>query len=280
MRRVHLASSFEAYVIRSIDTRSELELVVFVGIDGSSGDDGRTDASVAQREMANVHSLQVRLLRSMIDDDDEFDVSSRFFQRMGIFTFYFGICLFALLLRGSYRVPSSCLIQEVLDKEENTVKSIIADRMECKCHYTNFLWQPPFFDYYSNRTTTNSSESAGDDDDERSYLEPLVGPLSSSVRACERLDRCLLEVLNILDGLSILGALMYILLTVREFSYQNFKLDSFKAVNDPSRILFIFSCFITIAMLPARLTCSINTDDILCVYATLARAPYFFFFCR
>ena len=133
----------------------------------------------------------------------------RFFQRMAIFTFYFGICLFALLLRGYYRVPPSCLIQEVLDKEENTVKSIIADRMECNCHYTNFLWQQPFFDF-SNRTTTNSSEAAGDGDEERSYLEPLVGSLSPCAYA-NRPDRFLLQVLNILDALSIFGALMYIL---------------------------------------------------------------------
>jgi hypothetical protein len=87
-------------------------------------------------------------------------------------------------------------------------------------------------------------------------------------------------MLNILDGLSVLGALMYLLLTVQEFSYQNFKLDSFIYVNDPTRVLFLFSCLLTIAMLPARFTCSIITDDVLCVFATLTRAPYFFFFCR
>ena len=73
---------------------------------------------------------------------------------------------------------------------------------------------------------------------------------------------------------------MYILITIREFSYQNFQFDSFIYVNDPTRLLFLFSCLLTVAMLPARLTCSIGVDDILCVYATLTRAPYFFFFCR
>jgi len=75
---------------------------------------------------------------------------------MAIFTFYFAICLCALLVRGYYRVPTSCLIHEVIDKEENTVKSIIADRSECKCHYTNFLWNKPYIDN-ENQTILNIS---------------------------------------------------------------------------------------------------------------------------
>lgn len=64
---------------------------------------------------------------------------NRFFQRMGVFAIYFTICFFALIVRGYYRVPQSCIMHEIIDKEENTVKSIIADRFECKCHYTNFF---------------------------------------------------------------------------------------------------------------------------------------------
>lgn len=87
-------------------------------------------------------------------------------------------------------------------------------------------------------------------------------------------------MLNILDGLTVLGALYYIIVTIREFSYQHFKLDYFIYVNDPTRILFLFSCLLTLAMIPARFTCSIAFDDMFCVFAILSRAPYFFFFCR
>jgi hypothetical protein len=87
-------------------------------------------------------------------------------------------------------------------------------------------------------------------------------------------------MLNALDGLSVGGACIYLLLTFKEFSYQNFNFESFIYVNDPTRVLFLFSCVLTIAMLPARFTCSIIIDDVLCVFATLTRAPYFFFFCR
>lgn len=77
---------------------------------------------------------------------------------MAIFTLYFTICLLALLIRGYYRVPMSCIRNELLDKDEKTMKSIIEDRMECKCHYTNFLWSRVMISNTGNRTITNSSD--------------------------------------------------------------------------------------------------------------------------
>jgi hypothetical protein len=88
---------------------------------------------------------------------------------MAIFTLYFSICLCALLIRGYYRVPLTCIKHEILDKEEKTVKSIIEDRIECRCHYTNFLWHNPFF-IDGNHTTI--SNSTGDDQQRR--FEPMV----------------------------------------------------------------------------------------------------------
>jgi len=75
---------------------------------------------------------------------------------MAIFTLYFGICLFGLLIRGYYRVPSSCIITEEIDKEEHTFKSIIANKTECKCHYRNFKWREPFIND-ENQTMMNIS---------------------------------------------------------------------------------------------------------------------------
>jgi hypothetical protein len=87
---------------------------------------------------------------------------------MGIFTFYFTICLFALLIRGYYRVPQSCIIRETISKEEDTYKSIIADRMECKCHYTISLWHKPFVDH-TNQTMMNISMRINNIDDEHQF---------------------------------------------------------------------------------------------------------------
>ena len=83
---------------------------------------------------------------------------------MAIFTFFFTICLLGLLIRGYYRVPMSCIRNEVLDKDEKIIKSIIEDRMECKCHYTNFLWNKPMI-FTGNQTIGNNT-------DEQHRLEP------------------------------------------------------------------------------------------------------------
>ena len=93
----------------------------------------------------------------------------RFFQRMAIFTLYFAICLFGLLIRGYYRVPLVCTEKEYLDKEEKTVRLIIANRMECRCHYTNFLWNKPFVEE-DNQTMIKINN----DEQEKQAFEPLA----------------------------------------------------------------------------------------------------------
>ena len=115
------------------------------------------------------------LLNSSMKTINTFDFLSsndlcRFFQRMALFTLYFTICLLALLIRGYYRVPMSCIRNELLDKDEKTMKSIIEDRMECRCHYTNFFR----LSYMDNQTVTNSS-----DEQQRLQSWGLVSHLSS-----------------------------------------------------------------------------------------------------
>ena len=90
---------------------------------------------------------------------------------MAIFTMYFFICLFGLLVRGYYRVPQSCIIREVIDDKENTVKSIISNRIDCKCHYTNFLWHKSFDQ--DNQTMMNVSLRISNETDNRIF-EPMA----------------------------------------------------------------------------------------------------------
>jgi hypothetical protein len=93
---------------------------------------------------------------------------------MAIFTFYFSICLFGLLIRGYYRVPQSCIKTEPIGKDEKEFKSIIANRIECKCHYTNFLWPKAFFDD-ENQTILNGSLGINNDkENENKRFEPMA----------------------------------------------------------------------------------------------------------
>ncbi|CAF1077152.1 unnamed protein product [Adineta steineri] len=227
-----------------------------IGKNGSLNDTSALSI-IVRGESAGHLDMMDGLIVQLLNEKWRTFIKFKFFQRMAIFTFYFAICLLALIVRGYYRVPSNCIDREIIDKEE-TGKLMISNRSECMCHYTNFLWYNTLSEYdnqtFGNMTIKNISG--------KRQFEPTA------------------LALNFLDGLSALGALMYLIVTIREFSYQNFKLDHFIYVNDPTRVLFLFSCLLTLAMIPARFTCSIALDDILCVYSILSRAPYFFFFCR
>ena len=181
---VHWVSLSEEYVWRWRQVLNQ-KLHPSLGIRRSSGYDGWPYCTVVEWEMACLYQIQVRWSISLGYLPPEWRTFClpliRFFQRMAIFSVYFTICLMALLLRGYYRVPSSCVIQEVLDKEENTFKSIIIDRIDCKCHYTNFFWHKPFPDYENssvfNRSvdTSRTIDTEDDRDKNEYYLTGLVG---------------------------------------------------------------------------------------------------------
>ncbi|CAF1153906.1 unnamed protein product [Adineta ricciae] len=230
-----------------------------IGKDGSLNDTSALNI-IVRGESAGHLDMMDGLIVQLLNEKWRTFIKFKFFQRMAIFTLYFGICLFGLLVRGYYHLPDACLEKLEIDKSANTYKSVISSKHYCQCHYTNFLWRRSFEDS-DNETSLNATFAASVEND-KGVFEPMA------------------LILNVCDGLSVLGAMIYLLLTIREFSYQNFQLDAFIYVNDPSRVLFLFSCILTIGMLPARFTCSLTADDILCVFATLTRAPYFFFFCR
>ncbi|UJR09976.1 hypothetical protein I4U23_014200 [Adineta vaga] len=241
------------YPLADIDT---------IGKDGSLSDTSALNI-IVRGESAGHLDMMDGLIVQLLNEKWRTFIKFKFFQRMAMFTLYFSICLLGLLLRGYYHLPDACLDKVELDKSENTYKSVISNKSECQCHYTNFLWHKPIV---NNENNTILNSTFVKDTDHTNNIRGIFEPMAL--------------MLNLCDGLSVLGAIIYLLMTIQEFSYQNFQLDAFIYVNDPSRILFLFSCILTIAMLPARFTCSLAADDILCVFATLTRAPYFFFFCR
>ncbi|CAF4116038.1 unnamed protein product [Rotaria sp. Silwood2] len=152
-------------------------------IDTIGKDESLNDTSslniIVRGESADHLDMMNVLIVKLLNEKWRTFIKFKFFQCMIIFTIYFGICLFGLLIRGYYHVPSSCIIHEVINKEENIMKSIIANRIEY----------------------------------------------------------------------------------------------SFISVNDPIRVLFLFSCILTLAMLPARFTCLIITNGVFYVFATLPCIP-------
>ena len=91
---------------------------------------------------------------------------------MAIFTLYFGICLFGLLVRGYYHLPDACLEKLEIDKNANTYKSVISPTRHCQCHYTNFLWRRSFEDD-GNETSLNATFATNIDND-KGVFEPMA----------------------------------------------------------------------------------------------------------
>ena len=125
--------------------------------------------------MAYIHQVQVTLA-PMLNPHIQFPfLSDRFFQRMAMFTLYFSICLFGLLVRGYYHLPETCLERKELDKSENTYKSMISQKDECRCHYTNFLRRKSLL---MNENETIANISSGVDGDthgsDRRIFEPMA----------------------------------------------------------------------------------------------------------
>ena len=92
---------------------------------------------------------------------------------MAIFTLYFSICLLGLIIRGYYHMPPSCIKHQVIDKDEDLIKTTIADRIECKCHYTNFF-RRKYFLGEKKQIIMNFSSIVDDGKNDKTRLE-LMG---------------------------------------------------------------------------------------------------------
>ncbi|CAG9782810.1 unnamed protein product [Diatraea saccharalis] len=77
-----------------------------------------------------------------------------------------------------------------------------------------------------------------------------------------------------------LGALAYIGAALREARFLGLKMFIENLSTVPSRVMFLFSCLLMIAMPTLRLWCADEAEDHLAVIIMLTTAPYFLFFCR
>lgn len=119
-------------------------------------------------------------------------IKFKFFQRMAVFSFYFSICLFALLLRGYYRLPSQCVAKEMIDKEENSYRSILIDRSDCNCHYTNFFRYPTSVRSMNFSLLNNTSDPIEEDEDH--HHQYLIGLVSETFDRLRFLTKIVLDI--------------------------------------------------------------------------------------
>ncbi|KAL0849939.1 hypothetical protein ABMA28_011863 [Loxostege sticticalis] len=77
-----------------------------------------------------------------------------------------------------------------------------------------------------------------------------------------------------------LGSLAYIGAALREARFLGLKMFIENLSTVPSRVMFLFSCLLMIALPTLRLWCADEAEDHLAVIIMLTTAPYFLFFCR
>ncbi|XP_045761391.1 transient receptor potential cation channel subfamily V member 5 [Maniola jurtina] len=76
------------------------------------------------------------------------------------------------------------------------------------------------------------------------------------------------------------GALAYIGAALREARFLGLKMFFENLSTVPSRVMFLFSCLLMVALPTLRLWCADEEEDHLAVIIMLTTAPYFLFFCR
>ncbi|KPJ13765.1 Transient receptor potential cation channel subfamily V member 5 [Papilio machaon] len=76
------------------------------------------------------------------------------------------------------------------------------------------------------------------------------------------------------------GALAYIGAALREARFLGLKMFFENLSTVPSRVMFLFSCLLMLALPTLRLWCADEEEDHVAVIIMLTTAPYFLFFCR
>ncbi|KAL4218965.1 hypothetical protein ACF0H5_021551 [Mactra antiquata] len=84
----------------------------------------------------------------------------------------------------------------------------------------------------------------------------------------------------VLEILVLLGAVIYIFLSMKEIYHQGFHIFLSTLKGAPTKAMFLMACIFVVLMLPGRAAAAYRYEDVMGVLAILFTAPYFLFFCR
>ncbi|XP_037076817.1 transient receptor potential cation channel subfamily V member 5-like [Pollicipes pollicipes] len=83
-----------------------------------------------------------------------------------------------------------------------------------------------------------------------------------------------------LEALVLVGTIAYVLNALNEARFLGLSMFIENLTTVPSRVIFLLSCLLKLAMVVLRLACLQAAEDVLAVLVMLGTAPYFLFFCR
>nr|XP_042896955.1 transient receptor potential cation channel subfamily V member 5 [Parasteatoda tepidariorum] len=113
-------------------------------------------------------------------------------------------------------------------------------------------------------------------------MSPININLTSDVDQCYLLnaDKPSDYVRFVLEFLTLAGAMLYLFDAFRELRFLGYQTFTQNMMTVPSRVLFMCSCSMLMIMIPLRMACSHQGEDLSAVFVMLTTAPYFLFFCR
>nr|XP_016933690.1 transient receptor potential cation channel subfamily V member 5 [Drosophila suzukii] len=94
------------------------------------------------------------------------------------------------------------------------------------------------------------------------------------------LESDLAKLRIVAELLNFVGAILYLIVALREARFLGLKMFIENLMTAPSRVMFLFSCALMMTIPWLRVSCLTEIDDHVTVVIMLTTAPYFLFFCR
>nr|NP_648696.2 nanchung, isoform A [Drosophila melanogaster]AAF49752.2 nanchung, isoform A [Drosophila melanogaster]AAP57097.1 TRP channel protein nanchung [Drosophila melanogaster] len=195
---------------------------------------------------------------------------SRFYKQFYMFALYFLISLFSFILRPG---------PDAKDEDEDGANSTTAK---------SDLYRQNGSDSYHlhSKRATMTTEYKTFWLNFTEYYDPseveVLPAWWESYAQCPlmNLESDLAKLRIMAELLNFVGAILYLLVALREARFLGLKMFIENLMTAPSRVMFLFSCALMMTIPWLRVSCLTEIDDHVTVVIMLTTAPYFLFFCR
>ncbi|XP_043649036.1 transient receptor potential cation channel subfamily V member 5 isoform X2 [Drosophila teissieri] len=195
---------------------------------------------------------------------------SRFYKQFYMFALYFLISLFSFILRPG---------PDAKDEDEDGANSTTAK--------SDLYRQNASHSYHEHsKRATMTTEYKTFWLNFTEYYDPseveVLPAWWESYAQCPlmNLESDLAKLRIMAELLNFVGAILYLLVALREARFLGLKMFIENLMTAPSRVMFLFSCALMMTIPWLRASCLTEIDDHVTVVIMLTTAPYFLFFCR
>ncbi|XP_062132595.1 transient receptor potential cation channel subfamily V member 6 [Drosophila sulfurigaster albostrigata] len=201
---------------------------------------------------------------------------SRFYKQFYMFAFYFLISLFSFILRPGPEAKEE-------DDEDQDGTSLPASNGTAR---NDLYINGSLLGNQHSKRGTSSTEYKTFWLNFTEYYDPneveTLPAWWQTYAQCPlmNLESDLAKLRIIAELINFVGAILYLLVALREARFLGYKMFIENLMTAPSRVMFLFSCALMMTIPWLRVSCLTEIDDHVTVVIMLTTAPYFLFFCR